>query len=254
MNIYKGKHLSISYEKENSLFVQHWLITPKNITEFKAEILEYVSLYKKHKPKFTLWLQRDFSLILDKDDYGWIDQNVNKPCMHYGNLKCAFVVGKDVFAHVSVMNSFEEVKHEVNTKHFTSENDARAWIFDYESTENLKEKPKVVFDKIDENGDMLFKIKNIKDNVNEALLMFKDNLESQEFTNLNLNKFNKLSDREKQILKLIAEGKKYLEISEMLFISIHTARTHWRNVKSKLDITSEKDIQLYYRILKLENT
>jgi LuxR family maltose regulon positive regulatory protein len=43
-----------------------------------------------------------------------------------------------------------------------------------------------------------------------------------------------LSEREIEVLRLIAEGCKYQEIAERLFVSINTVRHHTRNVYSKL--------------------
>ena len=47
------------------------------------------------------------------------------------------------------------------------------------------------------------------------------------------NKMQKLSDREKEILKLIAKGYKNHEIADQLFISTHTVITHRRNLLQK---------------------
>lgn len=45
-----------------------------------------------------------------------------------------------------------------------------------------------------------------------------------------------LTKREKEILCLICNGKNTKEISEELFISLHTAETHRRNILGKLDV------------------
>jgi DNA-binding NarL/FixJ family response regulator len=54
-----------------------------------------------------------------------------------------------------------------------------------------------------------------------------------------INHFEKLyglTKREKEILCLICNGKNTKEISEDLFISLHTAETHRRNLLAKLDV------------------
>ena len=50
-----------------------------------------------------------------------------------------------------------------------------------------------------------------------------------------------LSDREKQVLKLIAQGKTYSLIAEELFISKTTVRTHIRNIYQKLHVNSKAE-------------
>lgn len=54
-----------------------------------------------------------------------------------------------------------------------------------------------------------------------------------------------LTPRERQVLKLIAEGKTSKEIAKLLFISIHTVNNHRKNIKKKLQILKNADIVKY---------
>lgn len=54
-----------------------------------------------------------------------------------------------------------------------------------------------------------------------------------------------LTPRERQIVKLIAEGKTSKEIAGLLFISIHTVNNHRKNIKSKLKIRKNADLVKY---------
>lgn len=54
-----------------------------------------------------------------------------------------------------------------------------------------------------------------------------------------VNPNSPLSKRETEILKLISEGKTYTQISDELFISKETAKTHIRNIYSKLHVSSK---------------
>jgi LuxR family maltose regulon positive regulatory protein len=47
-----------------------------------------------------------------------------------------------------------------------------------------------------------------------------------------------LSEREIEVLRLMAEGYKYKEIAERLMVSINTVRHHTRNVYGKLDVNN----------------
>jgi two-component system nitrate/nitrite response regulator NarL len=51
-------------------------------------------------------------------------------------------------------------------------------------------------------------------------------------------KLARLTPREKQVLGLIARGKKTIEIAETLVISSETARTHVQNILTKLGVHS----------------
>ncbi len=50
------------------------------------------------------------------------------------------------------------------------------------------------------------------------------------------NPYEKLSDREKQVLKLVAEGHTHKEVATMLTISVKTVIAHQTNIGEKLDL------------------
>lgn len=54
-----------------------------------------------------------------------------------------------------------------------------------------------------------------------------------------------LSDREKDIIRGIAQGKVNKEIADELCISVHTVATHRRNISAKLDIHSSSGITVF---------
>lgn len=54
-----------------------------------------------------------------------------------------------------------------------------------------------------------------------------------------------LTRREREILKLLAEGKKSQEIADILFVSIHTVRVHRYNLMKKLKFKSLADMVRY---------
>ena len=60
----------------------------------------------------------------------------------------------------------------------------------------------------------------------------------QVFADTHRRRFNKLSEREKEILAMIASGKTNDEIAARLFRSVHTVRTHRNNIWRQLGITS----------------
>ncbi len=55
----------------------------------------------------------------------------------------------------------------------------------------------------------------------------------------------KLSARESEILRLIAEGKSSREISEDLFVSVKTVGTHKQHIFQKLELKSTADLVKY---------
>jgi DNA-binding NarL/FixJ family response regulator len=55
-------------------------------------------------------------------------------------------------------------------------------------------------------------------------------------------KVSRLTDRETEVLKLLALGKTNKEISEELYISVKTVETHRKNMMSKLELRNLADV------------
>ena len=54
-----------------------------------------------------------------------------------------------------------------------------------------------------------------------------------------------LSERENEIIKLVAEGNTNSKIAELLFLSNHTVNTHRKNIMSKLGVKNTAGIVMY---------
>lgn len=74
--------------------------------------------------------------------------------------------------------------------------------------------------------------------IKEGIEHFLHSLEGSEFP-------GELSTREKEVLRLIAEGKINKEIADDLCISINTVITHRKNISAKLGIKSASGLSLY---------
>jgi DNA-binding NarL/FixJ family response regulator len=58
-------------------------------------------------------------------------------------------------------------------------------------------------------------------------------------------KGNALSNREREIIQLLAEGRSVKKISELIHISVKTVETHRRNIMIKLDLKNSADLIRY---------
>ncbi len=59
-------------------------------------------------------------------------------------------------------------------------------------------------------------------------------------------KNNPLSDRETQVLQLLAEGNSYKMIADKLFLSFHTVNSHAKHIYEKLHVSSLGEAIAYY--------
>ena len=54
-----------------------------------------------------------------------------------------------------------------------------------------------------------------------------------------------LSEREREVIRLVAMGLSNKEIAERMFIAVNTVMTHRRNISRKLDIHSAAGLTIY---------
>ena len=55
-------------------------------------------------------------------------------------------------------------------------------------------------------------------------------------------KAERLTEREKEVLQLLADGLTSIQIGEQLNISAHTVATHRKNMKRKLSVRTSADL------------
>lgn len=243
---YYGKNLSVFYEEKNDCFVQRWTSIPVSIEGFKNEMLEYLECYKKFKPIKSMWIQKNFTLELDELTFKWIEEYINVPCKKLGNEKLAFVVGKDLIAHLGVIDAFEQVNSCITPLHFANEVDARQWLHSPEpELNNISSNRSIIHEGLDENGDLIIRIKTPSKEVSQTLKSLKGFVNKERIFEEHQHLFNALTKREKEVLILLSRGNSFLDISANLAISENTTRTHWKNVKSKLDILHFNDVLMY---------
>ena len=70
-------------------------------------------------------------------------------------------------------------------------------------------------------------------------------LAESEFLRNNVPKFLRLTNREREILHLVAMGKSSVEIAKQLHLSTETVNTHRKNIKTKLGISTIVEFTLY---------
>lgn len=84
------------------------------------------------------------------------------------------------------------------------------------------------------NTENTFTIAILLDEMDGFAKVLRPFVESTYLTSNNYRKFELLTRREKEILKMICLGLTSPEIADQLFISLHTVNTHRKTIKSKL--------------------
>lgn len=245
--VIKNEHITIKHDNELKLFLANWNHQNNlSMDTFKSQMKVFKSTFKKYIPHFTVWLQEGFTTEITPEAHLWVEENVNKECKDLGLKKVAFVVGKDVMAHLSVFSFFEEAKSCIQPKHFAGTQEAINWIFEKENFKDIDtDEIQIEYLGKTENGKSQFTIETSTQNTEATLKSFKHLIQENTFLKENAAKFYSLTQREKEVFSLYANGQGFKDIAEELFLSEFTVRTHWRNTKKKLAIRSLADISNY---------
>ncbi|WXR60819.1 LuxR C-terminal-related transcriptional regulator [Peptostreptococcaceae bacterium AGR-M142] len=84
-------------------------------------------------------------------------------------------------------------------------------------------------------------VKNLNQNSNEQIEKEQDDSEIKKL-NLELTKYEKLTNREKEILELIKNGMDNKEIAKHIFISENTVKKHVGNILSKFEVKNRIEL------------
>ncbi len=245
--IHKDKHFTVKHDANVGLFLANWNHnSPLFMETFKEQLLIMKDLIIQHKPSSVIWLQEGFTTEVTLDTHIWVEENVNKVCVSIGLKKVAFVVGKDVMAHLNVFNFFEDMETSIQPKHFAGLQEALNWVLEKEKFAPLDaDDIQINFLGKTNEGKSHFSIETSTQNTEATLKSFKYIIRENTFLKDHAEKFYSLTQREKEVFELHANGIGFKEIAEKLFLSEFTVRTHWRNTKKKLAIKSLMDISNY---------
>jgi DNA-binding CsgD family transcriptional regulator len=236
MIVHQTSHLKIFLDHAHDLFIVSWIQSPENATIFKREMLLFKEQHQHYKVSKALWLHENFEFVMDTTINDWTETHIVHPCFELGVQKFAFVISKDVFSHLSVIESFDGLDMPSFPKHFTSKEEALEWMLNDTPLKPSKNNPtKLIYDGLDSDGHPILKFKTGGDveSILRKLKSFKTHDQQQAHT---LQRFQTLSKRERQILLRYMNGQDVKKMADELNISIHTVRTHWRNIKQKLNI------------------
>jgi len=248
MEVYNGTHLFIKYVKENSRLISIWKSSPPNDLAYRKELIEHLQIAQKIKPSQIIWLLENLTFKVSDVTKKWVDENISKPIFKAGFItknqdgfdQVVFVVGHDLLAYIEVMGIFDENSTiGFNPKYLASEKDAIHWLngeFNTKDSKGENQNLEITFIGKDDNGKVVFEFRDQSYKFNGAVNLFKTILDQNNFMKNNIDKYSKLTKREKETLKLIVKGYTNIQIAEKMNVSPNTIRTHRNKVWQKLEI------------------
>ena len=169
-----------------------------------------------------------------------IIENLNNAYLHESE--------SDISAFFKMVNELEPNIVLINPALIKDLNDFRINIY------KLEKKPiliKLTQNKKTEINAPFFDYININDEKSEILNKIETIINKTGKEEINTESKSILSEREKNVLKLVASGYTNKEIAEKLYISAHTVITHRKNITQKLDIKTISGLTVYAVINKL---
>ena len=257
MEIYSGPHLVIKYEQKNSRLINTWKSNPLNDAVYRKELLAHLHIAQKIKPFQVIWLIENLTFKPSDTTKKWVDENISMPIFKAGFItknqdgfdQVAFVVGHDVLAYIEVMDIFNE--HSTSgfkLKYFATEIEAINWLNAELNIKVSKREEKeliIIFKEIDDKGKAVFEFKEDASNFDSTINSFKTIIERSHFIKNNIEKYTSLTPREKETLKFIILGYTNEHISDKMYISFNTVRTHRNRIWQKLEIKHFQDCLKY---------
>jgi DNA-binding CsgD family transcriptional regulator len=238
--IYQSDHLSIDHL--NGILVQEWTKNELTAQSFKEELHSFLECFKKWRPSGVLWLQEHFSFHIPVEMHQWIEKQILEPQYKCGLRKLALTVPKNQLAHLSIIDSFNQVSSVMHPRYFVNRDKALHFLqaglsgpdrneFKYEISRSL-DKTEILLEV--HHRQLPHAIKHL------------DRLKEQfSFRIKHADCFEQLTLRELEIFKSIVSGSLNRDIAESLYISESTVATHRKSITKKLKIKSSKDWHLF---------
>ena len=257
MEVYNGPYLIIKYEQDNSRLINTWKSSPTSDIAYRKELIEHLHIVQNIKPTQVMWLLENLTFKVSDVTKKWVDKNISKPIFKSGFIaknqdgfdQVAFVVGQDILAYIETMGIFNENSTSgFNPKYFAKETEAINWLNEKFNTKDTKfenQNLEITFKGTDDSGKAVFELREQVANFDGTINSFKTILEQNCFIRNNIEKYSSLSPREKEVLKFIIKRYTNNQISEKMYISFNTVRTHRNNIWKKLEIKQITDCIRY---------
>ncbi len=242
--MYSNDSIEIKYEEKLKLLVGNWKDCTSSV-DYMSGIKSFREMFDKVRPKNTLWDIRDFQYSISPDMQKWTDESLNIPAVNAGfRGKVSLVTGRNMQSMGVVKELFDESKTDMPLRFFEHEAQALSWVT---KPRNLPAPVPTPLVKVKDlaSGKLELSLEIEREDFHEYIVLFNQLRKSRQFSVLHAQNFYSLTAREKNILQQVIKGYSNLEISDQLFISIETVKTHRKNIISKLKCNSVLDLASY---------
>ncbi len=242
MKIYSSESMNIDLQGDT--LIQNWTTKPTNFEAFAKEIMNFSELNKKVKCKTALWVHDNLDFIIPTELHGWLDR-LNEEQYNLGTTELLFTIPKDNSSFSALLDVFSKIDSTYHPTYFSNKESALNHL-----EVNKNERPNIISDinTTANSSKVNFNI-SVKPDKTQFVANHINKLKSighlyDEYT----ERYDSLTKREQEVFRLIISGLTNPEISEVLFLSRETIKSHRKSIIKKLNIRNLKD-WLYYASL-----
>ena len=245
MTIYQSKFLTIF--KERDTMTQSWTEALLDVEDYKSELCKFMNFFYKFRPKELIIDVKKCKLVIPETLDTWMAEHVLIPISKKGIKKLAFTIAENSAVHLAIATSLDKAKPIIQSSYFSNLDEAKSHF-------KLKKdvKPPKFECQTNASTDSIEIDLNIDSNDLPRFLTSMKQIESDnQFLQDHMDQYNTLTFREIEVLKLIARGNTNKQIGQELFIEESSVKSHRKNIKQKLNITSLFDISEFARCFQL---
>ena len=224
---------------EENFLVQEWSNKQVSIEEFQSEMLRFRKLFKQESPKHLLFDIKNCTLTLPDSLNDWMTQEVFVPLYKSGIQQLNLTLADQLPVHLSIADKMNKAKPFFQSNFFSHSREAiqQCQLIPYTPQETIVSKS------IDNSYSI--QIKTSSTELPSVLKQLQRQEEHLVFREKNRSKFQQLTPREIEILEAILKGYSNKQVGQIMFIEESSVKTHRKNIKRKLNITSPFDLYLY---------
>lgn len=128
-------YLWVDYDSDIQIFWLEWQEGAENMSDaaFKRHLLDFIQLFEHYNVQGFLVDSRKGHFTVHGEMQAWHDQEIVPAYLKHGLKKIAFVMPFDIFAEVSILQTFQEEKASVLTiNYFNDLDSAFSWMKPYQ--------------------------------------------------------------------------------------------------------------------------
>jgi DNA-binding CsgD family transcriptional regulator len=253
MTLFESDFFTVNYQEGNNLLVSTWSGKALNSDVFIKSLNSYMEVLGKSRAERVIWDHSNFSFQIPEKLYPWIEAEVNLPAKKLGMKKIGFIIGQDVMAQFSTMDTFEATNSVFAPSYFSNPNKAFDWIKTNSPIDTNPFEKEISFfiEKNADKGKAKISLEMDLEKLPFYLKVLKQYFGDHSFISKNYVRYMRLSVREKEILNLIVNGANSNKISEILFISVNTVTTHRKNIVRKLGCKNVAELARFSLLVNL---